>query len=135
MPSASRSKRLTPLTPYPSADSLLGMIGMKGHIGDRFITALAVWIVALGAIFPSLDRELLGSELAIESEHEEACANPHHDHTICTRFGKQRWSKGSSIPVQVFPPAPAEAVSVRHDAPVEALRRIHTRSRAPPHTT
>ncbi len=111
------------------------MIGTKARIGDRFIAALAVWIVAVGALIPSLDRELLGSDVVIESGHHEACAHPHHDHTICIQFGKQRWSSGSSIPVRVFPPALGEAVSVGHDVPVEFLRRIPTRSRAPPHTT
>ncbi len=135
MPPASRSSRLAPLTPYPSTDSLQGMMGMKGRIGDRFITALAVWIVVLGAIFPTLDRVLLGSELAIESEHNETCAHPRHDHAICLQFGKQRWSKSSSISLQEFPPVAGESVSLRHDAPVEVLRRIPTRARAPPHTT
>ncbi len=99
------------------------------------MAALAVWIVAFGAIIPSLDRELLGSDVSIESEHNDTCAHPHHDHTICIQFGKQRWSKGSSIPLQVFPPAPGEAVSMLHDAPPEFLHRIPTHSRAPPHTT
>ena len=111
------------------------MTGTQGRIQDRFIAALAGWIVALGVIIPSLDRDLLGSELAIEAGHDETCAHPHHDHTICIQFGKHRWSRGSSIPLQVFPPVAGESVSVRYDAPVEALRPIPTRSRAPPHTT
>ncbi len=108
---------------------------MRGRVGDRFVAALAVWIVAVGAIIPSLDRELLGSDVTIELGHHETCAHPHHDHTICIQFGKQGWSNAPSTPLQVFPPAPGEAVSVRHDSPVEVLRRIPTRSRAPPHTT
>ena len=103
-------------------------------MGDRFIAALAVWIVALGVIIPSLDQDLLmGSGLAIAAEHSDACAHPHHDHTICIQFGKHRWSQGSSIPLQVFPPVEGESVSVGHNAPVEVLRHIPTRSRAPPH--
>ncbi len=115
--------------------SLIGMMRKKGRIGDHFIAAVAVWIVAFSAIIPSLDRELLGWEVVIESGRHEACAHPHHDHTICIQFGKQRWSKGTSVPLQVFPPAPGEPVSARHDVPVEFLRRIPTHSRAPPHTT
>ncbi len=124
---------MAPLTPCPSPPSVLGMIGTRGRVRDRFIAALAVWIRAVGAIIPSLDRPF-GSDVTIESGHHETCAHPHHDHTFCIQFGKQRWSKGSSIPLQVFPPAPGEAVSVRHDSPVEVLRHIPTRSRAPPHT-
>jgi len=105
------------------------------RIGDHFIAALAIWIVAFSAIIPTLDRELLGSDVAIESGHHEACAHPHHDHTICIQFGRQDWSNGSSIPLQVFPPAAGEAVSVSHDVPVEFMRPIPTQSRAPPHTT
>ena len=135
MPSASRDRKMAALTPYPSPPSVLGMIGTNARIRDRFIAVLAIWIVAMSALIPSMDRELLGSNLAIESGHNEACAHPHHDHTFCMQFGKQRWSKGSSIPSQVFPPVAGESVSVRHDAPVEVLRRIPTRSRAPPHTT
>lgn len=107
----------------------------RAGISDLFGAALAVWIFAFSAIIPSLDRELLGSELAIESEHHDSCAHLHHDHTICVQFGKQPWSKGTSIPLEVFPPAPGESVSVRHEAPVEVLRRIPTRSRAPPDIT
>ena len=135
MPYAHRPRGMAPLTGYRARPSVQGMIGTKARIGDRFIAGLAVWIVAVGAIIPSLDRELLGSDVTIESGHHETCAHPHHDHTICIQFGKQRWSSGSSMPVQVFPPAPGEAVSVGHDVPVEFLRRIPTRSRAPPHTT
>ncbi len=111
------------------------MIGTKARIGDRFIAALAVWIVALSAIIPSLDQDLLGSDVVIESGRHEACARPHHDHTICIQFGKHGWSDGPSIPLQVFPPAASEAVSVGHNVPVEFLRRISTHSRAPPHAT
>ncbi len=111
------------------------MTGARGRIRDRVIAALAVWIVVLSVIIPSLDQELLGSELAIQKEHNETCAHPHHDHTICIQFGKQRWARGSSIPLQVFPAVIAESVPARYDSPVEVLRRIPTRSRAPPHAT
>ena len=111
------------------------MMGKRECIRDIFSAALAVWIAAVGVITPSLDRDLLGSELSIASVHNETCAHPHHDHTFCIQFGKQRWSKGSSVPPQMLPPVTRESVSVRDDAPVEALRRIRNRSRAPPHTT
>gem|GEM_PF-5741154 len=123
------------LTPRRSPPSVLGMMGTRSRIRDRFITALAVWIVVLGVIIPSLDRELLGSELAIQPEHNEACAHPRHDHTICIQFGKQGWSRGPSLPFGVAPPAAGESVSGRDDVPVELLRRIPTHSRAPPHAT
>jgi hypothetical protein len=115
--------------------SLIGMMRKKGRIGDRFIAAVATWITAFSVIIPALDRELLGRDVVIESGRHEACAHPHHDHTICIQFGKQRWSKGSSIPLQVFPPVATVLVAVGHDGPVEVLRRHPTRSRAPPPTT
>jgi len=111
------------------------MLRKGRHIADPFVAGLAVWIFAFSAIIPSLDRELLGSDVTIESGRHEACAHPHHDHTICIQFGKQGWSNGLSIPLQVFPPAPREAGSARHNVPVEFLRLILTHSRAPPHTT
>ena len=61
---------------------MLGMGRKKGR-SDRFIAAMAIWIVAFSAIIPSLDRELLGRDVVIESGRHEACAHPHHDHTIC----------------------------------------------------
>ena len=111
------------------------MMSTGGRLEDRCIAALAVWIVALSAIIPSLDRELLGSDVTIESGQHEACAHPHHDHTICIQFGKHGWSNGPSLSLQVFPPAAGEAVSVGRDVPVEFMRRIPTRSRAPPRAT
>ena len=110
------------------------MMVRKRHVGDRFVAGLAIWIAALGAILPSLDRELLGSEVAIEAEHDEGCAHPHHDHTICIQFGKQGWSGSSASPPKVSPPTPGRSVAVRHDVPVEFLHRIPTHSRAPPQT-
>jgi hypothetical protein len=111
------------------------MLRMRGCKSDRFNAGLAVWIVALGAIIPSLDRELLGSETAIASGHHEACAHPHHDHTLCFQFGKQGWSTDSPIPLQAFPPTTGEAVSIIHDVPVEFRRIVRTKSRAPPPTS
>ena len=113
--------------------SLLGRMKKKGR--DRFTTALAVWILAFGAIIPSLDRELVGSGVRIESEHDEACARLHHDHTICIQFGKQDWTTDSSLRLQVFQPTAREASPVISDVPLEVPRLITTRSRAPPHTT
>ena len=105
------------------------------RFGDRFNSGLAVWIVALSAIIPALDRELMVSETVIASGDHEACVRPHHNHTLCLQFGKQRWSTGSAASLQVFPPAPGEAVSLIHDGPLEFLRRVPTHSRAPPRTT
>ena len=115
--------------------SLPGLMSRRGRIADSLITALAFWIFAFSAIIPSLDRELLSSDVAIESDNHEGCTHPHHDHTICIQFGKQGWAGGSSTPLQVFPPAVGESVSARHDVPVEFLRLILTHSRAPPPTT
>ena len=103
-------------------------------MSDRFNAGLAVWMVTLGAIIPSLDRELLGAETVIASGHHDACAHPHHDHTLCTQFGKQGWSTESSVPLQVFPPTQREAVSIIHDIPIEFRRIVRTKSRAPPTT-
>ena len=107
----------------------------KGCIGDRFIAGVALWIVAFSAIIPSLDRELLGREVVIESGRHEACAHPHHDHTICIQFGKQDWATGSSLWLQVFPPTAGQAASGVPDVPPEFPHLIPTHSRAPPHTT
>ena len=111
------------------------MMSTGGRLEDRCIAALAVWIVALSAIIPSLDRELLGSDVTIESGQHEACAHPHHDHTICIQFGKQDWATGSSLWLQVFPPTAGQAASGVPDVPPEFLHRIPTHSRAPPHTS
>ncbi len=106
----------------------------KGRLADRFTTALAFWILAFSAIIPSLDRELVGSGVWIESEHDEACA-PHHDHTICIQFGKQGWTTDSSLRLQVFPPTAREAGPAVSDVLPEFPRLVATHSRAPPHTT
>ncbi len=42
-------------------------------------------MLALGVTVPFLDRDLLGSDVAIEAEHQDACSLPTHDHTICTQ--------------------------------------------------
>ena len=114
--------------------SLLGMGRKKGR-SDRFIAAMAIWIVAFSAIIPSLDRELLGRDVGIESGRHEACAHPHHDHTICIQFGKQDWATGSSLWLQVFPPTAGQAAPGVPDVPPEFPHRIPTHSRAPPHTS
>ncbi len=111
------------------------MMRKKGRMADRFTTALAVWILAFSALIPTLDRELLASGVAIESEHDEGCAAPRHDHTICIQFGKQGWSNGISTPLALFPAELGGSLSARHDVPVEFLRLIPTHSRAPPHAT
>jgi len=111
------------------------MLRMRGCVSDRFNAGLAVWIVALSAIIPSLDRELLRSEVGIASGQHEACAHPHHDHTLCIQFGKQGWSADSSIPLQVLPSALGEVLSTIHDLPVEIRPIARTQSRAPPPTT
>ena len=104
-------------------------------MSDRFNAGLAVWIVAFSAIIPALDQELMASETVIASGDHEACAHPHHNHTLCLQFGKQRWSMGSAASLQVLPPAFGEVVSPIHDGPVEFRRRVPTHSRAPPPTT
>jgi len=82
--------------------------------------------VALSAIIPALDQDLLASENVISSGDHEACEHPHHNHTLCLQFGKQRWSAGSSEPLQVSPPAPRETVSAIPGGPVECQRRVPT---------
>ena len=123
------------MTPCWAEPNVVSMMWIRGRMSDRFNAVLAVWIVALGPIILSLDRELLGSETVIASGQHEACANPHHDHTLCIQFGKQGWSTDSSIPLQVFPPAPGGGVSIIHEIPVEFRRIVRTQSRAPPPTT
>ncbi len=130
---------MAPLTPSWSPPRVLCMMNVLGRMRkkgrDRFTTALAVWILAFGAIIPSLDRELVGSGVWIEAEHDEACARLRHDHTICIQFGKQDWTTDSSLRLQVFQPTAREAPPVVSDMPLKVARLIPTRSRAPPHTT
>lgn len=135
MPYASRDPENVQLTHYSGRPTVQGMMGTRGRIADRFNAALAIWIVILGAIIPSLDREILSGEVVIGSGDHEACGRPHHDHTICVQFGRQDWSSSSWAPLRVVPPTVGESVGVRHDAPVEFLHRIPTHSRAPPDTT
>ena len=113
--------------------SLLGKMRKKGR--HRFTTALAIWILAFSAIIPSLDRELVGSGVWIEAEHDEGCARPHHDHTICIQFGKQGWTTDSSLRLRAFQPTAREASPSVSDVALEFPRLIPTHSRAPPHAT
>ena len=129
---------MAPLTPSWSPPSVLGMMSLmrkKGRIADYFTTALAVWILAFGVIIPSLDRDLADPAIAIEAENHESCGHIRHDHTICIQFGRQDWTTGSSLRLQVFPPTSGEAAPAVSDVPPEFLRLIPTHSRAPPHTT
>ncbi len=107
----------------------------RGRIGDRFITVLAVWIVAVGAIIPSLDRDLADPAIAIEAENHESCGHLRHDHTLCIQFGRQDWTTGSSVRLQAFPPTSGQATQAVSDVPAQFLRLSPTQSRAPPHTT
>ncbi len=107
----------------------------RGRIGDRFITVLAVWIVAVGAIIPALDRDLADSSIVIEAENHESCGHLRHDHTICIQFGKQDWTRSSSLRLQVLPPTGREAVLAVSDVPPEISLLVPTHSRAPPHAT
>ncbi len=104
-------------------------------MGDRFVTVLAVWMVAVSAVIPSLDRGLADSAIAIEAENHESCGHLRHDHTICIQFGKQNWTRSSSLRLQVLPPTVREDAQAISDVPPEFLRLIPTHSRAPPHTT
>ena len=107
----------------------------RRRIGDRFITALAVWIVAVGAIIPSLDRDLADPAIAIEAENHESCGHIRHDHTICIQFGKQGWTTDSSLRLRALPPTAREAGPAVSDVLPEFPRLVPTHSRAPPHTT
>ena len=106
----------------------------RGGISDRFITVLAVWIVAVSAIIPSLDRDLTDPAIAIEEDHE-SCGHLRHDHTICIQFGKQDWTTDSSLRLQVFQHTSGEAIPEISNVLPEFPRLIPTHSRAPPHTT
>jgi len=129
---------MTTLTPSGSPPTVLYMMSLSHRMGkkgrDGFTTALAIWILAFSAIIPSLDRELVGSGVWIESEHDEACA-PHHDHTICIQFGKLGWSNAPAVPLRVSPLAVREPIALRHSVLVELARRSPTRARAPPRIT
>ena len=107
----------------------------RGRIGDRFISLLAVWMVAVGAVIPVLDRDLADSTIALEAENHESCGHLRHDHTFCLQFGKQDWTRSSSLRLRVLPPTLRAADPAVSDVPPEFLRLIPTHSRAPPHTT
>ena len=107
----------------------------RGGISDRFITVLAVWIVAVSAIIPSLDRDLTDPAIAIEAENHESCGHLRHDHTICIQFGRQGWTTGSSLRLQVLPPTAREPIPEVSNVLPEFPRLIPTHSRAPPLTT
>ena len=111
------------------------MLRIRRYEGNCVRTALAVWIVALGAIIPTLDRDLLATGTVIASGQSHACGRPHHNHTLCIQLGKQRWSTNSPVPLQVFPPTTGETLSIIHDIPVEFRRIVRTQSRAPPTTS
>ena len=132
---ASRRPARLPLTPVSSLPSVLSMLRTRKCIGDRFITVLAVWMVAVGAVIPALDRDLVDSAIAIEAENHESCGHLRHDHTFCMQFGKQDWTRSSSLGLPVLPPTAREAAPTVSDAPPEFLHLIPTHSRAPPHTT
>ncbi len=132
---ASRHPAGLPLTPLSFLPSVLSMLRTRGRIGDRFVTLLAVWVLAVGAVIPSLDRDLADSAIAIEAENHESCGHLRHDHTICIQFGKQDWTRSSSLRLLVFPPTVRQADPAVSDVPPEFLRLIPIHSRAPPHTT
>ncbi len=103
-------------------------------MGDRVVTMLAVWIVAVGAIIPSLDRGLVDSAIVIDAGGHESHGHLRHDHTICTQFGKQDWTSRSSLRLRVYAPTAREAVPMASDVPSGFRRLIPAHSRAPPHT-
>lgn len=108
------------------------MIRLKERLAKRVGTGLALWMLVLGAIIPVLDRDLLASDIAIEAEHQEACSLPSHDHTICTQYGKQLWTTGSSGVLEVLPPIVPEVTGPTHQAPPRLRFARPTNPRAPP---
>jgi len=108
------------------------MIWLRKCLAKRLGTGLAVWTLAVGVTIPFLDRDLLGSDIAIEAEHQEACSVPAHDHTICSQYGKQPWASPPDDVDSDLPPSIVEAVASEQDAiPPRRLSRP-TNPRAPP---
>jgi len=89
-------------------------------------------MLAVGVTVPFLDRDLLGSDIAIEAEHQAACSLPVHDHTLCSQYGKQPFAIHPADVEQALPPSIVEAVAPVQDAiPPSRLSRP-TNPRAPP---
>ena len=105
---------------------------LRDCLAKRLGTGLAFWMLAIGVTIPFLDRDLLGSDIAIEAEHQEACSVATHDHTVCSQYGKQPWAKSPDDVEQLFPPTAEESVTAERDAlPPKRLARP-TNPRAPP---
>lgn len=105
---------------------------LRESLAKRLGTGLAVWMLALGVTIPFLDRDLRGSDVAIETEHQDACNLPTHDHTICSQFGKQPWARSPDDVEQILPESIEDEERPEQDAlPVRRLSSP-TNPRAPP---
>ena len=101
-------------------------------MGKRLGTVLAVWTLAVGITIPFLDQDLLGSDIAIEAEHQAACSVPAHDHTICSQYGKQPWATRSADVEEALPPSILETSAPTPDATPQSRLARPTNPRAPP---
>lgn len=105
---------------------------LRECLAKRLATGLAVWMLALGVTIPFLDRDLLGSEIAVEAEHHEECSVPAHDHTICSQFGKQPWATSPDVAEQTRPASVEDAVTSEQDVVPQRRLARPTNPRAPP---
>lgn len=105
---------------------------LRGSLAKRLGTGLAFWMLALGVTVPFLERDLLGFDVAIEAEHQDACSLSTHDHTICSQFGKQPWVRSPDDVEQILPESIEDEDRPEQDAlPVRWLSSP-TNPRAPP---
>jgi len=108
------------------------MIRLREYVAKRLGIGLAVWTLAVGVAIPFLDRGPLGTDLAIEAEHQAACHLAVHDHTLCSHYGKQSWAKRTAPVEGAHPPSIVEMVAPVQDALPRSLRSRPTNPRAPP---
>ena len=108
------------------------MIRLRECLAKRLGTELAIWMLAVGVAIPLLDRDLLGSEIAIEAEHQAACSLPTHDHSICVQYGKQLWASKPADVERALPPPVVEAAAPTQDAAPRSRLARPTNPRAPP---
>ncbi len=120
------------MTAQTDSSSVMVMIRLRECLAKRLGTGLAIWTLAVGVTIPFLDRDLLGSEIAIEAEHQAACRLPTHDHTICSHYGKQLWASKPTHVEKALPPSVVETAAPTQDATPQSLLSRPTNPRAPP---
>ena len=120
------------MTALTDSSSVMGMIRLRECLAKRLGAGLAIWTLAVGVSIPFLDRDLLGSDIAIEAEHQAACSLPVHDHTICSHYGKLPWATRPAQVERALPPSLVEAAAPTLDVTPQSRLARPTNPRAPP---